>query len=111
MPTYEYQCPSGHQFELFQSITSESSARCPVCAKKARRLMSGGMGLIFKGSGFYETDYKGKNKSTGTGKSQRDKDAAKETSTTTAGAATAESKSNGAVKPATTTASSEAKTS
>ena len=60
MPTYEYRCKScGHEFEEFQTMSSEPLIKCPKCAKPTlKRLMSGGVGLIFKGSGFYETDYK-----------------------------------------------------
>jgi len=59
MPTYEYKCPVGHRFEKsFQRITSKRHAPCPVCGKRAERLISGGAGLVFKGSGFYATDYK-----------------------------------------------------
>jgi putative FmdB family regulatory protein len=57
MPTYEYQCPEGHVFEKFQKITEKPRARCPVCGKPAVRKISGGAGLLFKGSGFYITDY------------------------------------------------------
>src|SRR5689334_7629293 len=57
MPTYEYQCPQGHGFEKFQKITDKARARCPVCGKAAVRKISGGAGLVFKGSGFYITDY------------------------------------------------------
>jgi putative FmdB family regulatory protein len=59
MPTYEYRCPRGHAFEKFSPrMTSHPSATCPKCGKRARRLISGGAGLVFKGSGFYITDYK-----------------------------------------------------
>ncbi len=60
MPTYEYRCDAcGHQFEKFQSITAEPIRKCPVCGKnKAKRLIGIGAGLIFKGSGFYITDYR-----------------------------------------------------
>jgi putative FmdB family regulatory protein len=60
MPTYEYECRQcRHRFELFQSITEEPVKRCPKCGKNAaRRLFGGGLGIIFKGSGFYTTDYK-----------------------------------------------------
>ena len=59
MPTYEYQCPSGHVFEKFSpTMTSAKTATCPKCGKRAKRLISGGAGLVFKGSGFYVTDYK-----------------------------------------------------
>jgi putative FmdB family regulatory protein len=59
MPTYEYECRScKHRFEEFQSITEEPIKVCPKCGKAVRRLFGGGMGIIFKGSGFYTTDYK-----------------------------------------------------
>ena len=59
MPTYEYGCPAGHLFEkTFPRITSKRHATCPVCGKRAERLISGGAGVHFKGSGFYATDYK-----------------------------------------------------
>src|SRR6185295_3631744 len=62
MPTYEYVCTKcGHQFEQFQSMRDEALKKCPKCGKKAlKRLVGGGAGLIFKGSGFYITDYKNK---------------------------------------------------
>jgi putative FmdB family regulatory protein len=62
MPTYEFRCPNGHEFERFyRSIgTSEAQAACPECGLLAERIMSAGAGLVFKGSGFYLTDY-GKN--------------------------------------------------
>ncbi|HPD17415.1 MAG TPA: zinc ribbon domain-containing protein [Planctomycetota bacterium] len=60
MPTYEYECQAcGASFERFQSITEEPIRRCPKCRRaKARRLISAGGGLLFKGSGFYITDYR-----------------------------------------------------
>ena len=62
MPTYEYRCPQGHEFEkFFRSISAaESSLPCPTCGEIATRQLSAGAGLMFKGSGFYLTDY-GKN--------------------------------------------------
>jgi putative FmdB family regulatory protein len=59
MPTYEYRCPDGHDFEKFvQKISLASSELpCPVCGKMADRRISAGGGLVFKGSGFYITDY------------------------------------------------------
>jgi putative FmdB family regulatory protein len=59
MPTYEYRCPDGHDFEKFvQKISMASSELpCPVCGKIAERRISAGGGLVFKGSGFYITDY------------------------------------------------------
>jgi putative FmdB family regulatory protein len=59
MPTYEYQCTScGHYFEAFQRITEEPLNNCPKCGKRVKRLIGGGAGIIFKGSGFYTTDNK-----------------------------------------------------
>ena len=59
MPTYEYQCTKcGHTFEAFQPITARPLARCPKCGGSVKRLINGGMGVIFKGSGFYSTDNK-----------------------------------------------------
>ena len=62
MPTYEFRCPDGHEFEKFYRKISDavSELPCPECGKPATRLVSGGAGLLFKGSGFYLTDY-GKN--------------------------------------------------
>jgi len=57
MPTYEYRCPAGHEFELFQKMSDKPRARCPSCGKSAMRRISGGAGLVFKGTGFYITDY------------------------------------------------------
>ena len=57
MPTYEYQCPEGHTFEKFQKMSDKPQAKCPVCGKPATRKISGGAGLVFKGTGFYITDY------------------------------------------------------
>jgi putative FmdB family regulatory protein len=60
MPTYDYLCEAcGHKFEQFQSITAGSLKKCPECGKlKLKRLLGIGAGVIFKGSGFYETDYR-----------------------------------------------------
>lgn len=61
MPTYDYECTAcSHQFEFFQSITAKPLKKCPVCGRNVRRLIGKGAGIIFKGSGFYETDYKRK---------------------------------------------------
>ena len=60
MPTYDYRCDAcGHELEVFQSMSDERLTECPGCGKqKLRRLIGSGAGIIFKGSGFYETDYK-----------------------------------------------------
>ena len=62
MPTYEYACSKcGHHFDQFQSMRDEPLKKCPKCHKMAlKRLIGGGAGLIFKGTGFYITDYKNK---------------------------------------------------
>ncbi len=60
MPTYEYECRAcGHQFERFQSMTAKPLTRCPACKRaRVRRLIGRGAGVLFKGSGFYQTDYR-----------------------------------------------------
>ncbi|MFH0733250.1 MAG: FmdB family zinc ribbon protein [bacterium] len=69
MPTYDYKCNEcGFSFEFFQKMSDKSLTECPKCKGKVKRLIGAGAGIIFKGSGFYETDYKKKsnnsNKST-----------------------------------------------
>ena len=58
MPTYDYECPKGHRFEVFQKMTDEPVASCPECGAPATRQISGGAGFLFKGEGFYITDYR-----------------------------------------------------
>ena len=60
MPTYDYECDAcGHSWELFQKITDDAVKSCPECKKKkARRLFGTGAAVVFKGSGFYQTDYR-----------------------------------------------------
>ena len=60
MPTYEYQCKNcGHAFEEMQSMAADPLMVCPTCGRPSlKRLLTGGTGMIFKGSGFYQTDYK-----------------------------------------------------
>lgn len=58
MPTYDYECRKGHRFELFQKMTDEPVATCPECGAEASRQISGGAGFLFKGDGFYITDYR-----------------------------------------------------
>ncbi|MCA9784336.1 MAG: zinc ribbon domain-containing protein [Calditrichaeota bacterium] len=69
MPTYEYRCSScGHRLEAFQSMSDAALTSCPTChTETLERLISGGGGIVFKGSGFYQTDYK-------SGGSKADKD-------------------------------------
>lgn len=64
MPTYDYECLAcPHTFEKFQSMTAKVLRKCPECGGRVRRLIGAGAGVIFKGSGFYETDYKRKKSS------------------------------------------------
>jgi putative FmdB family regulatory protein len=60
MPTYDYECKAcHHRWEMFQSIKAEPDKKCPACGKKqAQRVIGPGAGIIFKGSGFYQTDYR-----------------------------------------------------
>ncbi len=62
MPTYDYECLScNDKFEVFQQMNDQPLDKCPKCEGKVKRLIGSGFGVIFKGSGFYETDYKKKN--------------------------------------------------
>jgi putative FmdB family regulatory protein len=81
MPTYEYVCKNcEHKFEQFQSIIAKPSRKCPECGKmKLQRLIGAGAGIIFKGSGFYQTDYRSESYKQGekNAKKTPDKDTAK----------------------------------
>ncbi|WP_461247719.1 FmdB family zinc ribbon protein [Treponema sp. R6D11] len=73
MPTYEYECKNcSHTFEVFQSMNDPPLKECPKCGKEVRRLIFGGAGVIFKGSGFYVTD-KGKSTTEANSKPSSDK--------------------------------------
>ncbi|MCL2186720.1 MAG: FmdB family transcriptional regulator [Treponema sp.] len=79
MPTYEYECKScSHNFEVFQSMSEPPLTICPECGKEIRRLIFGGTGVIFKGSGFYVTD-KGKSSKAGTKTPSKKTDSAAQT--------------------------------
>ncbi len=59
MPTYDYKCTKcGYTFEAFHGMNDKAVEKCPKCGKKVKRLISSGAGIIFKGSGFYATDYR-----------------------------------------------------
>ena len=59
MPTYDYECTKcGHRFEIFQRMTDAKIEKCPKCGGKVERLIGPGAGIVFKGSGFYQTDYR-----------------------------------------------------
>ena len=76
MPTYQFRCPNGHDFDKFErKISDKTKAKCPECGKMAERQVSGGLGFHLKGSGFYATDYKG-GKSEG-GKTEKTKSESK----------------------------------
>ena len=80
MPTYEYKCVScGIKFEEFQKMTDDPLTECPKCGGEVKRLIGAGIGPIFKGSGFYETDYKKKSN----GSSNAQKSGSKETASKT----------------------------
>lgn len=64
MPTYEYECNKcGHVFDVFHSMTAKPRVKCPECKGSTKKRIGAGAGIIFKGSGFYETDYKRKSNS------------------------------------------------
>ena len=77
MPTYDYECRScGHRFETFQSMSDDALTECPDCGQpQLRRLIGGGSGIIFKGSGFYVNDSKGSSSSSSGGSSAKKADA------------------------------------
>jgi putative FmdB family regulatory protein len=113
MPTYEYRCDAcGHEMEAFQSITANPLRKCPECGKlKLKRLIGIGAGVIFKGSGFYETDYRSdsyrkaaeaeKKSASGDGKSTSKADGKSEKKTeSTPNASTDKSSGNGKAKKA-----------
>jgi putative FmdB family regulatory protein len=58
MPTYEYQCEKCGPFEIWQSIKDNALSACPTCGSKVQRLISANVGFVFKGSGFYQNDFK-----------------------------------------------------
>ncbi len=101
MPTYDYMCEScGYEFEQFQTITAKSIRKCPKCGKRElKRLIGAGAGVIFKGSGFYQTDYRSASykKAQESEKKTTDKDTTKKKTETK----TKDSKSTEKTKPST----------
>ena len=83
MPTYDYRCEDcGHEFETLQSITAEHLKTCPECNKDTlKRLLGTGAGFLFKGSGFYQTDYRSDSYKQGQSKDKKKKETAKEAKT------------------------------
>ena len=81
MPTYEYKREDGTTFEIFQSMSDDALKTCPDTGQPVKRIISGGSGLVFKGTGFYVTDYKNNGSKNGAGKtSAPDSDATKASS-------------------------------
>lgn len=79
MPTYEYKREDGSTFEIFQSMSEDALKVCPTTGQPVKRMISGGTGLVFKGSGFYVTDYKnGKSKGGAEGSSSSETSASKD---------------------------------
>jgi putative FmdB family regulatory protein len=98
MPTYDYACDEcGHQFELFQSISEKVKRKCPACGRlKLRRLFGAGAAVVFKGSGFYQTDYRseGYKKAAAADSSSGTASSSSSSSTSTASKKTNDSKSS-----------------
>ncbi|MFZ2324481.1 MAG: FmdB family zinc ribbon protein [Ignavibacteriaceae bacterium] len=82
MPTYEYKCLNcSHTFEVFQSMNAKLIEECPKCGGKVKRLIGAGAGPIFKGNGFYQTDYKNSSKSSSETKKPIENKPSKDSST------------------------------
>ena len=97
MPTYDYECDAwGHEFELFQSISAPVKRKCPECSKlKLRRLFGTGAAVVFKGSGFYETDYRSDSYKKGAEKEKKASDKKKSSDTSSAKKTDSKSSSSG----------------
>ena len=96
MPTYEYKCRKcQHEFEEFQSILAEPVKVCPSCNGQVERIISGGAGLIFKGSGFYITDYKRAGEKRPTEKSESKSDSKKESKESSSSSTSSKKSSDG----------------
>ena len=100
MPTYDYECDAcGHEFELFQSINDGLKRKCPECKKmKLRRLFGTGAALMFKGSGFYETDYRSESYKKGAAADKKSREAASSKSDSKSSDKKSSSKSDGGSK-------------
>ena len=86
MPTYEYECKKcSYHFEVFQAMSDDPVKKCPKCGKAVRRLIMGGAGVIFKGSGFYSTDNTSKSAGSQKGADKKDTKPASNSENTSAG--------------------------
>jgi putative FmdB family regulatory protein len=97
MPTYDYECQNGHRFEVFQKMSDAPVTECPECSGAAQRKISGGVGFLFKGDGFYITesrsdDYKKKASADQGGSPTPDSSTTKADSSTSKGAGSSEAK-------------------
>jgi putative FmdB family regulatory protein len=110
MPTYDYVCDAcGHEFEEFQSITADSLKKCPECKKsKLRRLIGAGAGILFRGSGFYETA-EAERKATEPAKDSKDSKDSKPDKTDAKAGGAAKDKKPAAAKPTTSSKAKPAK--
>lgn len=108
MPTYDYVCDGcGHAFELFQSITDKVKRTCPECKKrKLRRLIGTGAAIMFKGSGFYQTDYRSESYKKGAAADKASTSSKKDSGGKSSDASSSKSSSSGDSKPAAKKASS-----
>ena len=104
MPTYEYRCSAcGHELEAFHSMSADPLRLCPACeTENLQRLISKGAGMIFKGSGFYQTDYKKSAEPKKEDSSEANKPAAKPAESSQPAGSEAESATPGEAKPAAT---------
>jgi putative FmdB family regulatory protein len=98
MPTYEYECQAcGHRFDVLQKITDEPLTKCPSCHRsRLKRLIGAGLGVIFKGSGFYTTDYK---RSGANGSSSRKSESKSDSAPDTGGESKTEGKTASSSEP------------
>jgi putative FmdB family regulatory protein len=98
MPTYDYECNAcGHQFELFQGINDPIKRKCPECGRlKLQRLFGIGAAVVFKGSGFYETDYRSDDYKKAAAADKKSQESSKEKSTDTKSKSSGENKSSSA---------------
>lgn len=97
MPTYHYRCGKcAHEFDQFQSIMDDALTDCPECDGKIVRVISGGAGVIFKGSGFYQTDYRKQSYRTD---AKKDKPSAVDTSSSSSKSSKGKSSTSGSSKP------------
>lgn len=105
MPTYDYECDAcGHEMELFQSITEDPIKKCPACRKnKLRRLFGTGAAIMFKGSGFYETDYRSESyKKAAAADKKKSESSSSDSSGSTTKSDSSSSKSDSKSKPSST---------